>query len=139
MKYGNLILAVALMTMAAPAVAQTTIFTGAVQDGATVLPNQVNPAAFGTVDPTGFADSTAAFQAAINTGMQVAVPPGLYNVCGLQPYVYNTVGVMQLVGTANNRQRQAVSTSGIFAAALMCASGDMFTMAGGTNQTYIGI
>jgi hypothetical protein len=109
-------------------------FTGAVQDGTTVLPNQVNPAAFGTVDPTGVVSSTAAFQAAINTGQQVSVPPGLYNVCGLQ-----ISDSMQLVGPSNDRQRQTSAYSGLFAAALTCASGDMFTVVGGTSQTYIGI
>jgi hypothetical protein len=109
-------------------------FTGAVQDGTTVLPNQVNPAAFGTVDPTGVASSTAAFQAAINTGQQVSVPPGLYNVCGLQ-----IPDSMQLVGPSNDRQRQTTAYSGLFAAALTCASGDMFTVVGGTTQTFIGI
>ena len=109
-------------------------FTGAVQDGTTVLPNQVNPAAFGTVDPTGVASSTAAFQAAINTGQQVSVPPGLYNVCGLQ-----IPDSMQLVGPSNDRQRQTQAYGGLFAAALTCASGDMFTVVGGTGQTYIGI
>ena len=109
-------------------------FTGAVQDGTTVLPNQVNPAAYGTVDPTGVASSTAAFQAAINTGQQVSVPPGLYNVCGLQ-----IPDSMQLVGPSNDRQRQTSAYSGLFAAALTCASGDMFTVVGGTSQTYIGI
>ncbi len=109
-------------------------FTGAVQDGTTVLPNQVNPAAFGTVDPTGVASSTAAFQAAINTGEQVSVPPGLYNVCGLQ-----IPDSMQLVGPSNDRQRQTQAYNGLFAAALTCASGDMFIVAGGTSQTYVGI
>ncbi len=126
MKYLILILAVALMTMAAPAVAQTTIFTGAVQDGNTVLPNQVNPAAFGTVDPTGVADSTAAFQAAINTGLQVAVPPGKYQVCGLLPYVLNDWGIIHLVGPANDRQRQGQYNDSQPGTELVCASGDMF-------------
>jgi hypothetical protein len=106
-------------------------FTGPVQDGTTVLPNQVNPAAFGTVDSTGVASSTAAFQAAINTGEQISVPPGVYNVCGLQPFVNDTFGAMMLVGPANSRQRQNISglsDTGIFAATLQCASGDMFTM-----------
>ena len=89
---------------------------------------------YGTVDPTGVASSTAAFQAAINTGQQVSVPPGLYNVCGLQ-----IPDSMQLVGPSNDRQRQTSAYSGLFAAALTCASGDMFTVVGGTSQTYIGI
>jgi hypothetical protein len=113
-------------------------FTGPVQDGTTVLPNQVNPAAFGTVDSTGVASSTAAFQAAINTGKCVSVPPGEYNVCGLQPNVYNTFADLCLVGPGNNRSRRIFDGAQFgnggtgpwtsFPTNLHCASGDMFTI-----------
>ena len=97
-------------------------FTGPVQDGYTVLPNQVNPAAFGTVDPTGVLDSSAAFQAAINSKEPINVPFGTYSICGLLVPAQG----MQLIGPNNSRQTVGGTAT---KTELICPSGDMFVPA----------
>jgi hypothetical protein len=94
-------------------------------DFRTAKPEQVTPSDYGVVDSTGLLSSTAAFQAAINTGKQVVVPPGLYNVCGITI----PASGLQLVGPANNRQREddGGDLSKGPTAELICGSGDMFT------------
>ena len=127
-------------------------FTGGVSGPS--LP--ITPYQFGLpMDPTGVADSTAAFQAAINyagtiPGELVTVPVGTYKVCGLQPYVHNTFAIMRLAGPANDRQRGNASgpqygnaQSGpwsSFSTTLQCPSGDMFTIPStATGGTYISV
>ena len=100
-------------------------FTGPV----TGAPNlQVTPDRYGTVDRTGVASSATAVRLAINTGNQVVFSPGIYNVCGLPPYVTGMTGVYQLTGLAAGPQGSHNELNVTPSVKFTCASGDMFVM-----------